>query len=373
MYASRFSVMPPTRRLSFAEDNPAAARLKHPGQAIYNDAGGRIEGNQPMQIGWLSKQDQQAWLQSLAGGYANADMTTNILGRPVVYDGNRAATWTVENANRALIESRRNINPDATWCVLGESIAINPAVTFPLTNQAGRNVLIVGGVDSMAAAVMHSVTASFIKHYRPQVQSQVFVAQAAKPTDAKALQLPERWSKLPCDLKVTDIRGVDLMLKDLHAMLKSRIDQPDAAESSIPVLLHLIQIGRLRTLRREDEYGMGSFGESDLSADKQLEEILRDGPSHNMHVVIWAENYSTVNRWLSRTSLREVEVRLLMQMGANDSTNLIESVAASRLGEHVMLVHDEATGQSQGFRPFEFDTLEDLSSWIDDDSQNTGG
>jgi hypothetical protein len=31
-------------QLIFADDNPAAQRLKFPGQAIYNDAGGRVEG-----------------------------------------------------------------------------------------------------------------------------------------------------------------------------------------------------------------------------------------------------------------------------------------------------------------------------------------
>lgn len=67
-------------QIVFAEDNPAAARLKHPGQAIYNDAGGRIEGNQPMQIGWLSKSQQQQWLAEIGKGYSNADPTTNILG-----------------------------------------------------------------------------------------------------------------------------------------------------------------------------------------------------------------------------------------------------------------------------------------------------
>jgi hypothetical protein len=29
-----------------------------------------------------------------------------------------------------------------------------------------------------------------------------------------------------------------------------------------------------------------------------------------------------------------------------------------------MLVHDEATGQDQGFRPFDFDTLGDISQWV---------
>ena len=354
-------------QIVFAEDNPAAARLKHPGQAIYNDAGGRIEGNQPMQIGWLSKVQQQAWLADMNGGYSNADRTTNTLGRAVVYDGNRAATWTEENANRAVQAAKRNINPDATWCVVGESVAISPAITFPLTNQAGRNVLIVGGVDAVAASVMSVMAASFVRHSQSELPAKVFIAQAAKPTDARALQLPERWKRFPCELKVAEGRAVDAMLKELHELLKVRIENPDDEATKVPVLINLIQLGRLRTLRREDEYGMGSFGDGDLTPDKQLEEILRDGPSHNLHVVIWAENYSTVNRWLSRSAMREIEIRLLMQMGANDSTNLIESVAASRLGENVMLVHDEATGQSQGFRPFDFDTLDQLSEWVSRD------
>ena len=109
---------------------------------------------------------------------------------------------------------------------------------------------------------------------------------------------------------------------------------------------------------------MGGFGEEELKADKKLEEILRDGPSCDVHTMIWAESYSTVNRWLSRTAFREMEIRLLMQMSGNDSTNLIDSVSASKLGDHVMLLYDEATGQEHRFRPFDNDTLVNLPSWL---------
>ncbi len=69
-----------------------------------------------------------------------------------------------------------------------------------------------------------------------------------------------------------------------------------------------------------------------ITPDKQLEELLRDGPSHHIHVLVHAENANTVSRWLSRSSQRELEIRLLMQMSANDSTHLVDSVAASHLG-----------------------------------------
>ncbi len=351
-------------QIIFAEDNPAAARLRHPGQAIYNDAGGRIEGNQPMQIGWLPKEEQEQWLHAIGKGYSNADPTTNILGRCVIYDGNRAATWNENNANRAIQNAKTNVNPEACWCVVGESVAISPAVTFPLTNQAGRNLLIVGSEDQAAASVLHAVTCSFVRQYKGSGQPTIYALQGAKPTDGRALELPNLWKQLPCQVQVADLRSADDTLAQLADILKSRTES-EADYSKNPILVNIIQMGRFRTLRRDDDFSLGGFGESAPSPDKCLEELLRDGPSQNIHVVAWMENYSTVSRWLSRSSLREFEVRALMQMSANDSTNLIDTVAASRLGENVMLIHDEATGQSQGFRPFEFDSVRELKNWIE--------
>ncbi len=367
-------------QIIFSEDNPAAARLKVPGQAIYNDAGGRIEGNQPMQIGWLAKSQQVQWLQELPAGYRNQDATTNRLGRCVVYDGNRSATWDSVNADLAIEQALREVNPDARWCVVGESVSINPAVVFPLTQQAGRNVLIVGPDDAAAAAVLDAVIGSFIKATQVQPPSgssalhsgetqsaglpgrpQLFVVQGAKPTDARCLKLTAKWRELDAEVHTTDARGVDDMLAEVHALVQNRIAGELGGQEFPPVLLTLVQLGRLRTLRREDDFS--SFGEAKLTPDKLLEEILRDGPSQGVFTIIWAENYSTVNRWLARSALREIEIRLLMQMSSGDSTNLVDSVAASRLGDHVMLVFDEATGQDQKFRPFAVDSLAELPQW----------
>jgi DNA segregation ATPase FtsK/SpoIIIE, S-DNA-T family len=246
------------------------------------------------------------------------------------------------------------------WCVAGESVSISPAVVFPVTNQAGRNMLLVGAEDAMAAAVMHVATVSFVRSVRAKgLQPAVVTIQGAKPTDAKALTLPQLWKTLPCSFTSFDIRGDKEGVAPVHQLLQARM--ADSAAQADPLLLNIVQLGRLRNLKRDEEF---SFGQSEVSADKMLEEVLRDGPSHSIHVMIWAESYSTVNRWLSRSALREMEIRLLMQMSANDSSNLVDSVAASKLGEHVMLLYDEATGQEQKFRPYSMDSLQDLQNWV---------
>ena len=352
-------------QIIFSDDNPAASRLKHPGQAVYNDAGGRIEGNQPMQIGWLPKKTQVQWFNEQEKGYRNHDASTNRLGRTVVYDGNRAATWSDVNAELALKQACEDVNPDAMWSVAGESVAINPAVAYPLTRQSGRNVLIVGGDDAQAAAVQDVAVASFVRAAGAN-GAQVFAIQGAKPTDSRSLAMTKKWPELNCELKIVDSRDIDDVVQEVHEIVQARTSGSDQeADSppvlSPPVLFSLIQIGRLRTLRKQDDFA--SFGESELTPDKKLEEILRDGPSVGVHTMIWAESYSTVQRWLSRLSMREIEIRLLMQMSANDSTNLVDSIAASRLGDHVMLLFDEATGQEQRFRPFHCESLSGLTKW----------
>ena len=349
----------------FADDNPAATRLKFPGQAVYNDAGGRVEGNQPMQIGWLSHAQQRQKLAELPSGYRNQDPTTNRLGRSVVYDGNRPAQWRSEHVERAIAQARAELNPDALWCAVGESVAISPAVVFPLTHQAGRNLLLVGSDDQAAAAVLATLTASFSR----SPAAALYVVQGAKPTDAWVLKLPQLWRDLPGGLQATDTRGCDQLLGELSQVLHQRMEATSAAADGVapsnpsPILLCLLQVGRLRSLRKSDEFDFGSSGDAPAAADKLLEELLRDGPSHGIFTAIWAENYSTVQRWLSRSALRELEIRLLMRMSGSDSTNLIDSIAASRLGDHVMLLYDEATGQEQKFRPFSPEAIGDIIRW----------
>ena len=54
----------------------------------------------------------------------------------------------------------------------------------------------------------------------------------------------------------------------------------------------------------------------------------------------------------SPNGLNERDMRALLQMGANDSTNLIDMPDASRLGMHRALLYSEETGTIEPFRPY---------------------
>src|SRR5205814_6747266 len=51
--------------LILSEDNSAARLLSRPGEAIYNDANGLVEGNNPFQIVWLADDRREEYLKRI--------------------------------------------------------------------------------------------------------------------------------------------------------------------------------------------------------------------------------------------------------------------------------------------------------------------
>ncbi len=121
-----------------------------------------------------------------------------------------------------------------------------------------------------------------------------------------------------------------------------------------PVCLLVNGIQRFRQLRRSDDDFSFSLGEEPktLSPDKQFAELVREGPVHGIHVLIWCDTVTNLERTFDRQGLREFDNRVLFQMGAPDSTNLIDTPAASKLGLQRALLANEEQGTLEKFRPY---------------------
>jgi hypothetical protein len=80
--------------------------------------------------------------------------------------------------------------------------------------------------------------------------------------------------------------------------------------------------------------------------------LLGEGGPVGMHVLAATDTWNNVSRWIPRKLMAEFEMRVLFQMSANDSANLIDSPAASLLGLHRALFHNEHFGSLETFRPY---------------------
>ena len=112
-------------------------------------------------------------------------------------------------------------------------------------------------------------------------------------------------------------------------------------------------MARFRDLQQSDDYGFSGFGDdSKQDAAAQLATIVKDGPPVGIHTIVWADSYNNVNRWFPRQVLRDFGMRVLFQMSAVDSSNLMDSAAASHLSPHRAIYYSDERGESEKFRPY---------------------
>src|SRR5262249_14844580 len=141
---------------------------------------------------------------------------------------------------------------------------------------------------------------------------------------------------------VTDIPWRDL--KTTIAEIAAEVDRRQQEPGDIPpIYLFIFDIQRFRELRKsEDDFGFSRYGEEkEVPPSKLFGNILRDGPPLGVHTVVWCDSLNNLNRTFDRQTLKEFELRVLFQMSGNDSSTLIDSPAAGKLGENRALFFSE--------------------------------
>ena len=90
---------------------------------------------------------------------------------------------------------------------------------------------------------------------------------------------------------------------------------------------------------------------------------------HGVHAILWVDTLNNLNRTFDRASLRELEYRVLFQMSSGDSSTLIDSPLANRLGMFRALLVSEEAGLMERFRPYGPPPPE----WLDEASRRLSG
>jgi hypothetical protein len=152
--------------------------------------------------------------------------------------------------------------------------------------------------------------------------------------------------------------NIQSAMEDLQKELDRRLLDPRA--SYPPRYLIITSLQSWRELRRQEDDFSFSVDDGPATPDKALPNILKDGPAVGMHAIIWIDTFNNYNRFIDRSVQREFENRILFQMSQMDSSQLIDSPAAGRLGANRALVYCEEKGQIEKFRPWGLAT----ESWI---------
>lgn len=338
--------------LILSEDNTAARLLGRPGEAIYNDANGLFEGNHPFQVVWLSASEQEDYLAQLS----IRSHEGQIAAPPaIVFEGNVPADPAENVLLRRLVSDgeppEMNLAPRA-W--LGSAVAIKDPTAAVFRRQSGANLLAVGQQEDMSLGMLAVSVVSLGAAFRSRngAGARFVVLDGTRPDAPEAGWWTRFAEKLPLQIQIASPAEASKIVGELASDVTRRLEGGNEGES--PVFLVVYNLARFRELRRsDDDLGFSSFDDGKpASPSKQLLDILRDGPGVGVHSLIWCDTYNTATRWFDRAALRELDQRVLFQMSANDSSNLIDSPAASRLGQHRAMLYSEELGQQEKFRPY---------------------
>jgi S-DNA-T family DNA segregation ATPase FtsK/SpoIIIE len=336
--------------LILSKDNSAARLLSRPGEAIYNDANGLVEGNDLFQVVWLSDETREEYLRKVQ----ELAQARGVQAAPqVVFEG--SAPGILEK-NPLLVNMLEAPEPPAalsSWSAwLGEPIAIKEPTAAVFRRQSGANLLLVGQHTEAAVGILTGALVSLVAQLPPAEDGSRFCwlgdpVQDTPSADALFNRLPD----VVPGLRVVAWRE----LANVMAELADEVDRRHKAGETEgpPRFLFVYGLQRFRDLRRqEDDFGFSRRGEDKPHPSKLFATILRDGPTVGIFTLLWCDTLTNLNRAFDRQALRELEMRVLFQMSAGDSSTLIDSPAASKLGLSRALYCTEEQGRVEKFRPY---------------------
>jgi DNA segregation ATPase FtsK/SpoIIIE, S-DNA-T family len=355
--------------LILSEDNSAARLLSRAGEAIYNDSNGLIEGNHPFQVVWLPDARREVYLEHVRQLCEQNNWQER---EQIVFEGNIPADPERNLGLQTLLSGGRpHQAPLAAQAWLGDAVAIKDPTAVVFRPQSGSNLLIVGQSEEAALGIFNMALVSLAAQYprtpKPSVEFYLLDGSAVGSPAAAALESLAGLTPEP--LRLVGRRELGETVAQLAAEVEQRQKAPSA--DAPPIYVFLYGLHKLRDLRRdEDDFSFSRMGEEPAPRPaKQFAAILRDGPAVGVFVIAWCDSLNNLNRAWDRTTLREFEMRIVLQMSGNDSSSLIDTPAAAKLGMHRALLHSEEQGILEKFRPYRWPS----QAWLDDVRQRLHG
>ncbi|MFG0266974.1 MAG: FtsK/SpoIIIE domain-containing protein [Rhodopirellula sp. JB055] len=378
--------------LILSDDNTAARLISRPGEAIYNDASGLVEGNSPFQVAYLESAEQIQLLRAIG---QRDEAWGRELGAAVIFEGNRPGRFTAEMARQAIEASGPS---DTLVGLLGEAVELGPPCALRFQSNAGRNALLIGSARNRPS-VLGSIIAS-AKAHRPDLSLIVMDGSRAEEGDSVA-----EWTQQhQVNAQIIRTREAEAAMIQLCQLVNTRLGKPNDESSSnsdrgesphhfsldstgaltsekdptedacpisevpddteSPVLIVLDGLDRFRDLRQAESMNFSLDAASKITGCDALQTVLREGPSVNVFVIVTLPSAETLNRWLPRQSHHDLELRLVGPLNAGDSSLLIDSPAAAELSAATMILYDDSDGRMTKFRLCDPPTSGELMSLL---------
>jgi len=346
-------------RLILSDDNSEAFLLERPGEAIYNNLNGRVEGNSRFQTFWLDKNERETVIKNIIT-YAS-EKGVHPDPEQIIFDGREGVNIETNHELQELFEKYppiKNLSTQLAW--IGGSIEIKPHTSLAFHRSAGKNLIISGGdnSDSTVTALTSSILISLAAQY-PNDAAKYFIVnfnESDQSTDYYAnlinvlhLNAQVFITQRDAERTITNLSN-ELIEREKSKILKSLPDY----------YLIILGVQKFRRLRSD---AIDEVGQETLSS--LLMKICNQGPELGVFTLVNCDNLRNFERGLGRSGLDEFDLRVGLQMSSDDSRTLFENEKASVLGPYRGLLMDiNKQNTPERFRPYTLPNLDLISRML---------
>lgn len=344
-------------RIIMADDNVTARGLSRPGEAIYNDKAGLIEGNKQFQVALFGGADRKAQLAKLMQHVDEANWHGN---PPRIFEGHESASlMTCE----PLLEFNKRAPAANAKVWLGEPVSLDDPVFCNLSAQGGRNLMVIAREEeqgtNVVLAALTSLTAQFTAKDLHIHIVDLTTADAAWADFPEALR-----DTMPQTIEVYGRHGLRDLLPQLRTLVKDRQakseEHSDNRSFSGPrTILAIIGAHRARELRTGEDEGFTlsydqSAEDTPPSLNSCLKDIITDGPDQGINTMVWCDSYANFERIFDRRALNEFGIRVSGALPEKDSHTLFDNQIAAQITHPNRMVKydDDLVGVYELFRPY---------------------
>jgi hypothetical protein len=316
---------------------------------------------------WLSDEKREGLLRMLG------DRTAGQFPPPLVFEGNTAADIAKNPALARVLEVPAwpaETKAPSIW--LGDPVAIKEPTAAIFRAQGAANLLQIGQNEEAARGLFAAGLIALAAQLQPD-EAATFTLLDGTPDDADDAEYLRRLAqRLPQRTALPDRAQLPAALAELAAEIERR--QKGETYDRSARFLFVFGVQRFRELRKsEDDFGFGRRGgDREPPPAERFATILREGPALGIHTVTWCDSLTNLNRTFDRVLLREFGLRVLFQMSPTDSSTLMDSPAASRLGRTRALFLREEQERPEKFRPYGLPPAEWLDAVMDRLRQRIG-
>ncbi len=242
------------------DDNNSAPRLlSRPGEGIYNDAAGAVEGNSPFQVVWLGEEERDRLLDEVYALAVNRGMRVE---GPIVFEGNAPAEVRDNAALRDVLARAPVEAPEVGRTWLGAPNSIKGPTEAVFHRQSGNNLLVVGQREETALSLLGLALLALGAQY-PAGQARFVFFQGA--TDGPGPAFIGAVAKgLPHEVTIVSVHEAPGAMNDIATELKQRMSS--GAYGAGPVFVFVNGLHKFKKLRHEEDFSF-SAGDGDGEMD----------------------------------------------------------------------------------------------------------